>query len=65
MKQRIGISLIGAFLLVGALPGFAAETLENDLLRVEFDDQGLTALHDRTLNKTLAFEGDQIGRAHV
>ena len=58
MKHRIVITLIGAVLLVGALPGFARETLENEVLRVEFDDQGLTALHDKTLGKTLAFAGD-------
>ena len=52
------ISIIWALLLVGDMPGFANETLENDLLRVEFDDQGLAALHDKASNKTLEFEGD-------
>ena len=58
MKQKIAISLIWVLLFVGGIPGFAEETLENDLLRVEFDEQGLAALHDKALNKTLEFEGD-------
>ena len=58
MKQRIATSLILTLLLVGDTPGFAKEILENDMLRVEFDEQGLTALHDKTLDKTLAFDGD-------
>ena len=57
MKQRTAIPLIGAILLVEALPGFAEETLENDLLRVGFDEQGIATLHDKSSNKTTNMEG--------
>ena len=58
MKQKIAISLIWVLLFIGGIPGFAEETLENDLLRVEFGEQGIVALHDKALNKTLEFQGD-------
>ena len=58
MKHVIAGGLAFTVLLAGAISGFAAETLENELIRVEFDKHGLVSLHDKALNKTLEFESD-------
>ena len=43
---------------VGALPARSAEVLENALLRADFDDHGLVALHNLAAQKTLGFVQD-------
>ncbi len=58
VKLKITIGLTGMLLLASGIPGYATETLENDLVRAEFDDSGLVALHDKGLNKTLHFDSD-------
>ena len=41
-------------------PAFAADSLQNDLVRAEFDGRGLTAIHDLAAKKAIVFERDSV-----
>ena len=58
--MRRGAAVISAWVLVfgGGQAARAFETLENAEIRAEFDDNGLVALHDKSLGRTLEFSGD-------
>ncbi len=47
--------LTGALSLGGTVATQAAEVLQNALIRADFGDQGLTAIHNLTAQKTLGF----------
>ena len=67
LSRRTFLKAGSALLLVTTAAGFpeAASAddggplrLQNDLLQAQFDGRGLTALHDKALNRTIPFSGD-------
>ncbi len=58
MKHVIAGGLVFVVLLAGTISGFAAENLENELVRAKFGEKSLVSFHDKALNKTLNFDSD-------
>ncbi|MDP6044591.1 MAG: hypothetical protein QGG25_03200, partial [Phycisphaerae bacterium] len=63
MKHAIVSAAVLSVLLASswaqAAEGPKALVLENKLLRVEFDQSGLSRIHDKALDRSIDFKGDR------